>query len=75
MKKLAFTLLCAFALALTSQAQIVITEIMYNPPEANTDSLEYIEIYNNGNTTVDLENWSLYGVTFIFPATTLAPNQ
>jgi hypothetical protein len=75
MKKLAFTLLCAFALALTTQAQIVITEIMYNPPEANTDSLEYIEIYNNGNTTVDLENWSLYGVTFIFPATTLAPNQ
>lgn len=75
MKKLALSLFCAIALALTTQAQIVITEIMYNPPEANTDSLEYIEIYNNSAAGVNLENWTLYGVTFTFPAITLAPNQ
>src|SRR5690606_18090272 len=28
---------------------IVITEIMYNPPESGTDSLEFIELYNNGD--------------------------
>ena len=31
---------------LTAQ-DLVISEIMYNPPESGTDSLEFIEIYNN----------------------------
>lgn len=59
---------------MTAKAQIVITEIMYNPPESNVDSLEYIEFYNNSNADVNLENWSVFGVTFTFPAMTLAPN-
>ncbi len=50
---------------------VVITEIMYNPPESGTDSLEYIEIYNNGSDAVDLEGWSLSGATFTFPAVTI----
>ncbi|MGK0363670.1 MAG: plastocyanin/DNA/RNA endonuclease YhcR with UshA esterase domain [Saprospiraceae bacterium] len=50
---------------------VVISEIMYNPPESGTDSLEYIEIYNNGADAVDLEGWSLSGATFTFPAVTI----
>lgn len=75
MKKLALSLIGALALTLAAQAQVVITEIMYNPPEGGNDSLEFIEIYNNSDNTVDLENWSLFGVVFTFPATTLAPDQ
>ena len=41
---------------------IVITEIMYNPPESSTDSLEFIEIYNNEISAVDLTGYSLSGV-------------
>ena len=56
--------------------KIVITEIMYNPPELNNDSLEFIEIYNNDNITVDLNSYTLSNaVDFIFPTTTLTPGQ
>ncbi|MCK6692970.1 MAG: lamin tail domain-containing protein [Thermoanaerobaculia bacterium] len=75
MKKLALSLIGALALTLAAQAQVVITEIMYNPPEGGTDTLEYIEIYNNSANTVDLENWSLFGVVFTFPAASLSPDQ
>ncbi|MCC6459949.1 MAG: lamin tail domain-containing protein [Saprospiraceae bacterium] len=75
MKKLILSFCCFLCLALTSQAQIVITEIMYNPPESNVDSLEYIELYNNSNASVNLENWSMVGVTMVFPAITLGPNE
>ncbi|MEQ8910594.1 MAG: lamin tail domain-containing protein, partial [Vicingaceae bacterium] len=48
-------------------ASLVITEIMYNPPESGVDSLEYIEIYNNGSTSVDLNNYSFgQGVNYTF---------
>ena len=47
---------------------IVITEISYNPPESGTDSTEYIELYNNGLTTVNLAGWSFgQGVVYTFP--------
>jgi hypothetical protein len=55
------------------RAQVVITEIMYNPPESGVDSLEYLEIYNAGSVPVNLEGWSFVGVTFTYPAITLAP--
>ncbi len=48
-----FFVICAFA----AQGQIVITEIMYNPPESGTDSLEYIEILNTGNAVVDISGY------------------
>ncbi|CAA6829345.1 MAG: internalin, putative [uncultured Aureispira sp.] len=50
---------------------LVITEIMYNSPEGGTDSLEFVEIYNNGNADVDLTNYTLSGITYTFPAVTL----
>ncbi|MCF8242326.1 MAG: lamin tail domain-containing protein [Melioribacteraceae bacterium] len=48
-------------------AQPVINEINYNPVEAGTDSTEFIEFYNPGESAVDLSNYSTTGVTFTFP--------
>lgn len=57
-----------------NESDIVITEISYNPPESGTDSLEYIELLNVGNTTIDMTDYSFtQGVTFTFPSYTLAP--
>ena len=57
-------------------ANIVITEIMYNPPESGTDSLEYIELYNAGAAAVNLYGWSFtQGVTFTFPDFVLNPGE
>lgn len=57
-------------------AQPVITEIMYNPPESNTDSLEYIEIYNGTGQAVDMTGWTLAtAVNFTFPSLTLNDGQ
>lgn len=75
MKKLTLLLLLSLFFVGAGFSQIVITEIMYNPPEDGTDSLEYLEFYNAGNTTVDMENWTIVGVTFTFPAMSLAPNE
>ncbi len=48
-------------------ANIVISEIMYNPPEAGVDEYEYIELYNAGTTSVDLTGYSFSkGVTHTF---------
>lgn len=59
----------------SSGANLVITEIMFNPPESGTDSLEFIEIYNLGNT-MNLEGFYFStGVVFEFPSVTLANNE
>ena len=56
--------------------QLVITEIMYNPPESGTDSLEFIEVYNHDNIAVDLTGYYFSdGVTFHFPSMTLNPGE
>jgi PKD repeat protein len=55
---------------------IVITEIMYNPPESGTDSLEFIELMNNDTVTVNLLDFSFAsGVNFTFPDIDLAPGE
>jgi len=56
-------------------ANLVITEIMFNPPESGTDSLEFIEIYNLGNT-MNLEGFYFStGIVFEFPSVTLANDE
>lgn len=55
--------------------EIVLTEIMYNPPESGNDSLEYLEFFNNGDEGVNLEGWTLDGVEFTFPAVTLEAGE
>jgi len=48
---------------------LVITEIMYNPPEVDTDSLEFVEIFNPTGNTVDLSGYFFRdGFDFVFPA-------
>jgi hypothetical protein len=57
-------------------AEIVITEIMYNPPEGGNDSLEFIELYNNGADAVDLNGYYFsQGVTYTFPSTIMNPGE
>jgi PKD repeat protein len=54
---------------------LVITEIMYNPPESGEDSLEFVELYNNSMDTIDLEG--LYfseGIEYTFPSQTMLPD-
>ncbi len=55
---------------------LVFTEIMYNPPESGSDSLEFLEIYNNGDDTVNMEGFTMtQGVDYTFPAITLYPSD
>jgi len=44
-------------------AEVIITEIMYNPNGPDTYS-EYIEIYNSGNETVNLTNYTICDSNF-----------
>ncbi|MCB9360785.1 MAG: lamin tail domain-containing protein [Flavobacteriales bacterium] len=57
---------------ISSIPDLVITEIMYNPAESGADTSEFIEIYNNGATTVDLTNYTCTGGTYTFPNVNLA---
>gem|GEM_PF-884079 len=49
-------------------ATIAITEVMFNPPEAGVDTLEYLEIYNYGSTDVDLTGFYFTGVQYVVPS-------
>jgi hypothetical protein len=58
------------------QDAMVITEIMYNPPEADTDSLEFVELYNPSANTIDISGYFFReGFDYVFPqGTTVAGN-
>ncbi len=57
-------------------AEIVITEIMYNPPESGNDSLEFLELYNNDADAINLLDYSFSeGITYTFPDVTLNPGD
>ena len=71
-----YFLFCLFALCSSLNAQVVISEIMYNPPESNTDSLEYIELYNTTMNDIDISGWSMtQGVDHVFVNTILPSNE
>ncbi len=56
--------------------EIVITEIMYNPPESGMDSLEFVELYNNGTNAVDLNGYSFtQGFVYTFPSMLMNPGE
>jgi len=60
----------------TTYYDLVITEIMYNPPETGTDSLEFIEIFNNDDININLEGYHFtQGVDFAFPEIELQPGE
>ena len=70
--KLKFTFLLVLFTLTLSYGQLVLTEIMYNPPESGTDSLEYLEFYNAGTEAINLEGYQVTeGVTYAFPSTML----
>ncbi len=72
MKKITFFITLLLTIAMQSQSQIVISEIMYNPPESGTDSLEFIEFYNNSVSPVDMTGYVVSGVTYSFHAASIA---
>jgi DNA/RNA endonuclease YhcR with UshA esterase domain len=72
MKKLLFSVF-ALCLGMLSYGQIVISEISYNPPESGSDSTEYIELYNIGNSSVNLTGYQFTsGVIYTFPNVSIA---
>ena len=48
----------------TVYADIVLTEVMYNPTLGSDTDLEWIEIYNNGTESADLSLWKIDGNNF-----------
>ncbi len=60
-------LILAVLFSSSVHADIVINEIFYHP-ESECEPEEFVEIYNNGNETVDLTGWAFTeGVRFRFP--------
>ena len=58
------------------ETEVVINELMVEPPSGHRDG-EFIELYNKGNTIVDMSGWRVVdGVDFRFPAgSTIAPGE
>ena len=52
-------------------ATVVINEINYHPHQDRDEEEEYIELFNPGDTSVDLSGWTWEGITFEFPPSTL----
>ncbi len=53
----AMTLLTVVSFTAAAQANVLITEIMYDPAGGNEH--EYVELYNSGDATVDLTGYTL----------------
>jgi len=78
MKKILLFAALIFAVSHTAHAQaesdIVITEIMYNPP--GSDSLEFIELYNKSNFGVNLTGWQfIEGITHSLSGIFISPKS
>ena len=60
----------------TRETGIVMTELMVEPPSSQRDG-EYIELYNNSGSAINLEGWRIdEGVRYAFPGgTSLAPGE
>jgi plastocyanin len=72
MKNLFTSLIFMLFFAGTALSQLVVTELSYNPPETNTDSLEYIELYNLGSAALNLKDYKFTkGIEFTFPEVTI----
>ena len=69
--------LCFFGKKIIAQTpDLIISEIMYNPPEDGADSLEFIEIYNNENSSVNLAGIGFgQGITHTFPNIEIDPQE
>lgn len=75
MNKTLLTTSIVFLMVLQATSQLVITEIMYNPPESGTDSLEFIEIKNVSSEAVDLTGYHFDGIRDTLDGEMIAPGQ
>ncbi len=75
MKRTIFTLLALVGLFANGFAQnVVVTEINYNPP--GVDNYEFVELYNNGASVVELEGWTISSaINYTFPIYSLDPGE
>ncbi len=46
-----------FLLVSAANADVIISEVMYDPTQGSDTDLEWVEIYNNGSSAVDLTTW------------------
>lgn len=62
-EKKTWLLIMAASLLLAScrlaAAGLLVTEVMYNPSQCDDTDCEWVEIYNDGNETIDLSAWKL----------------
>ncbi|GAB4220553.1 MAG: hypothetical protein Kow001_02990 [Acidobacteriota bacterium] len=63
-------------LSIPAWGQVVITELMYHPPDAAGSDAEFLELTNTGSAAVSLEGWCFRGITFCFgPGVNLGAGQ
>ena len=68
--------ICLIAATTFAQSSIVISEIMYNDPASGIDQLEFIELYNSTNVSINLNGWSFtQGITHTFSGTMIQPGE
>ncbi|HHB78371.1 MAG TPA: T9SS type A sorting domain-containing protein [Saprospiraceae bacterium] len=71
-QQLILTAIFAFLSIVAFSQDIVITEIMYNPPESGDDTLEYVEVLNNTGSAYIMTGAKFTdGFDFTFPTMTL----
>ena len=76
--KLSHLGICIFILSVSpfcwgQETSVVINELMYHPASDDNDE-EYLELYNNGETLVDLSGWYFSdGIDYQFPEGTFLP--
>jgi hypothetical protein len=65
-------MLAPAATAYAAPGDVVISELMFNPP-SGVDGDEFVELTNTGATAVDLSGWCFSGITLCFGAGTSVP--
>lgn len=56
------------------RGDVVINEIMYHPsPDLGLPDVEWVELYNNRDTTIDLSNWT-WCYSSVLPPSSIAPH-
>ena len=48
--------------------QVVISEMMYHPPDYRGEEAEFLELWNAGTQNVDLSGFTFTGIRFTFPS-------